>query len=162
MQFLDVVTMKDPNQKTNFYRNTLIDALPFIPKVHLLVIYYLIFIVRQILVHSELKLLKKCTSTLPAYRKVFQLIGTSTLPSSYNLISFRRSLKKHFSKQSWIDRATPMISIHGPYSKTMSRLTSSKTIITCRATIKKRFFIIINKITYVYCVFNIFSFIEIS
>ncbi|CAH0578222.1 unnamed protein product [Chrysodeixis includens] len=32
MQFLDVVTMKDPNQKANFYRTTLIDALPYIPK----------------------------------------------------------------------------------------------------------------------------------
>ncbi|KAJ0183886.1 hypothetical protein K1T71_000309 [Dendrolimus kikuchii] len=32
MQFLDVVTMKDPNQKSNFYRVTLIDALPYIPK----------------------------------------------------------------------------------------------------------------------------------
>ncbi|XP_049694120.1 SCY1-like protein 2 isoform X3 [Helicoverpa armigera] len=32
MQFLDVVTMKDPNQKANFYRTTLIDALPCIPK----------------------------------------------------------------------------------------------------------------------------------
>ncbi|XP_052752631.1 SCY1-like protein 2 isoform X2 [Galleria mellonella] len=32
MQFLDVITMKDPNQKTNFYRGTLIDALPYIPK----------------------------------------------------------------------------------------------------------------------------------
>lgn len=33
MQFLDVITMKDPNQKSNFYRGTLIDALPYIPKV---------------------------------------------------------------------------------------------------------------------------------
>lgn len=33
MQFLDVITMKDPNQKANFYRGTLIDALPYIPKV---------------------------------------------------------------------------------------------------------------------------------
>lgn len=32
MQFLDVVTMKDPNQKAHFYRHTLIDALPTIPK----------------------------------------------------------------------------------------------------------------------------------
>ncbi|CAH1647542.1 unnamed protein product [Spodoptera littoralis] len=32
MQFLDVVTMKDPNQKAHFYRNTLIEALPTIPK----------------------------------------------------------------------------------------------------------------------------------
>ncbi|KAI8430918.1 hypothetical protein MSG28_001036, partial [Choristoneura fumiferana] len=32
MQFLDVITMKDPNQKANFYRVTLIDALPYIPK----------------------------------------------------------------------------------------------------------------------------------
>ncbi|KAL0902381.1 hypothetical protein ABMA27_000265 [Loxostege sticticalis] len=32
MQFLDVITMKDPNQKSNFYRTTLIDALPYIPK----------------------------------------------------------------------------------------------------------------------------------
>lgn len=33
MQFLDVITMKDPNQKSNFYRGTLLDALPYIPKV---------------------------------------------------------------------------------------------------------------------------------
>ncbi|XP_075991085.1 SCY1-like protein bma isoform X2 [Anticarsia gemmatalis] len=32
MQFLDVVTMKDPNQKANFYRGQLLDALPYIPK----------------------------------------------------------------------------------------------------------------------------------
>ncbi|RVE53533.1 hypothetical protein evm_001903, partial [Chilo suppressalis] len=32
MQFLDVITMKDPNQKSNFYRTILIDALPYIPK----------------------------------------------------------------------------------------------------------------------------------
>ncbi|KAF9417588.1 hypothetical protein HW555_005295 [Spodoptera exigua] len=32
MQFLDVVTMKDPNQKAHFYRTTLIEALPSIPK----------------------------------------------------------------------------------------------------------------------------------
>ncbi|XP_061730149.1 SCY1-like protein 2 isoform X2 [Cydia pomonella] len=32
MQFLDVITMKDPNSKSNFYRQTLIDALPYIPK----------------------------------------------------------------------------------------------------------------------------------
>ncbi|KAG6452332.1 hypothetical protein O3G_MSEX007551 [Manduca sexta] len=32
MQFLDVITMKDPNQKANFYRTTLLDALPYIPK----------------------------------------------------------------------------------------------------------------------------------
>ncbi|XP_068627265.1 SCY1-like protein 2 [Battus philenor] len=32
MQFLDVITMKDPNQKANFYRVVLIDALPYIPK----------------------------------------------------------------------------------------------------------------------------------
>ncbi|XP_026314465.1 SCY1-like protein 2 isoform X2 [Hyposmocoma kahamanoa] len=32
LQFLDVITMKDPNQKANFYRGQLIDALPYIPK----------------------------------------------------------------------------------------------------------------------------------
>ncbi|KAJ2954300.1 hypothetical protein O0L34_g2550 [Tuta absoluta] len=32
LQFLDIITMKDPNQKSNFYRVTLIEALPFIPK----------------------------------------------------------------------------------------------------------------------------------
>ncbi|XP_045784676.1 SCY1-like protein 2 [Maniola jurtina] len=32
MQFLDVITMKDPVQKANFYRGPLLEALPFIPK----------------------------------------------------------------------------------------------------------------------------------
>ncbi|CAH2103811.1 unnamed protein product [Euphydryas editha] len=32
MQFLDVITMKDPAQKSHFYRGPLIEALPFIPK----------------------------------------------------------------------------------------------------------------------------------
>ncbi|KPJ09257.1 SCY1-like protein 2 [Papilio machaon] len=32
MQFLDVITMKDPNQKTNFYNSVLLEALPYIPK----------------------------------------------------------------------------------------------------------------------------------
>ncbi|XP_041986366.1 SCY1-like protein 2 [Aricia agestis] len=32
MQFLDVITMKDPSQKSNFYRGSLIEALPYIPK----------------------------------------------------------------------------------------------------------------------------------
>ncbi|KAJ8737555.1 hypothetical protein PYW08_000150 [Mythimna loreyi] len=31
MQFLDIVSMKDPQQKAHFYRNTLIEALPVIP-----------------------------------------------------------------------------------------------------------------------------------
>lgn len=33
LQFLDVIVMKDPSQKAHFYRNTLKDALPFIPRV---------------------------------------------------------------------------------------------------------------------------------
>lgn len=33
LQFLDVINMKDPTQKAHFYRNTLKDALPFIPRV---------------------------------------------------------------------------------------------------------------------------------
>lgn len=33
LQFLDVITMKDPNQKAGFYRGQLIDAMPYIPKV---------------------------------------------------------------------------------------------------------------------------------
>lgn len=33
LQFLDVINMKDPTQKAHFYRNTLKEALPFIPKV---------------------------------------------------------------------------------------------------------------------------------
>lgn len=33
LQFLDVINMKDPTQKAHFYRNTLKDALPNIPKV---------------------------------------------------------------------------------------------------------------------------------
>ncbi|CAH2034539.1 unnamed protein product, partial [Iphiclides podalirius] len=32
MQFLDVITVKDANQRTNFYSAMLIDALPYIPK----------------------------------------------------------------------------------------------------------------------------------
>ncbi|XP_068901377.1 SCY1-like protein 2 isoform X4 [Tenebrio molitor] len=32
LQFLDVINMKDPTQKAHFYRNTLKEALPFIPK----------------------------------------------------------------------------------------------------------------------------------
>uniref|UniRef100_A0A336MKF9 CSON002411 protein n=1 Tax=Culicoides sonorensis TaxID=179676 RepID=A0A336MKF9_CULSO len=32
LQFLDVINMKDPTQKAHFYRNTLKDALPFIPR----------------------------------------------------------------------------------------------------------------------------------
>ncbi|XP_017768256.1 PREDICTED: SCY1-like protein 2 [Nicrophorus vespilloides] len=32
LQFLDVITMKDPTQKTHFYRMTLKEALPYIPK----------------------------------------------------------------------------------------------------------------------------------
>lgn len=32
LQFLDVINMKDPTQKGHFYRNTLKEALPFIPK----------------------------------------------------------------------------------------------------------------------------------
>ncbi|CAK1588685.1 unnamed protein product [Parnassius mnemosyne] len=32
MQFLDVITMKDPQQKINFYLVALMDALPYIPK----------------------------------------------------------------------------------------------------------------------------------
>ncbi|XP_031348162.1 SCY1-like protein 2 isoform X2 [Photinus pyralis] len=32
LQFLDVINMKDPTQKSHFYRNTLKEALPFIPK----------------------------------------------------------------------------------------------------------------------------------
>lgn len=33
LQFLDVINMKDPTQKVHFYKNTLSEALPFIPKV---------------------------------------------------------------------------------------------------------------------------------
>ncbi|XP_052746723.1 SCY1-like protein 2 [Bicyclus anynana] len=32
MQFLDVITLKDPVSKSNFYRGALLEALPFIPK----------------------------------------------------------------------------------------------------------------------------------
>ncbi|XP_024084820.1 SCY1-like protein 2 isoform X2 [Cimex lectularius] len=32
LQFLDVINMKDPTQKNHFYRNTLKDALPYIPR----------------------------------------------------------------------------------------------------------------------------------
>ncbi|CAG9558359.1 unnamed protein product [Danaus chrysippus] len=32
MQFLDVITIKDPVQKSNYYRGPLLEALPFIPK----------------------------------------------------------------------------------------------------------------------------------
>lgn len=33
LQFLDVINMKDPTQKAHFYRNTLREVLPFIPRV---------------------------------------------------------------------------------------------------------------------------------
>lgn len=33
LQFLDVINMKDPTQKTHFYRSTLKDVLPYIPRV---------------------------------------------------------------------------------------------------------------------------------
>lgn len=36
LQFLDVINMKDPTQKAHFYRSTLKDALPFIPRVSIL------------------------------------------------------------------------------------------------------------------------------
>lgn len=36
LQFLDVIKMKDPTQKAHFYRNTLREALPFIPRVNIL------------------------------------------------------------------------------------------------------------------------------
>ncbi|XP_037077025.1 SCY1-like protein 2 [Pollicipes pollicipes] len=32
LQFLDVINMKDPSQKTNFFRNTLPEVLPYIPR----------------------------------------------------------------------------------------------------------------------------------
>ncbi|XP_063239604.1 SCY1-like protein 2 [Bacillus rossius redtenbacheri] len=32
LQFLDVINMKDPSQKSHFYRNTLKDVLPYIPR----------------------------------------------------------------------------------------------------------------------------------
>ncbi|KAK6629258.1 hypothetical protein RUM43_003075 [Polyplax serrata] len=32
LQFLDVIKMKDPSQKSHFYRNTLKEMLPYIPK----------------------------------------------------------------------------------------------------------------------------------
>lgn len=33
LQFLDVINMKDPTQKAHFYRNTLKESLPYVPKV---------------------------------------------------------------------------------------------------------------------------------
>jgi hypothetical protein len=33
LQFLDVINMKDPSQKSHFYRNTLKEVLPYIPRV---------------------------------------------------------------------------------------------------------------------------------
>lgn len=33
LQFLDVINMKDPTQKAHFYRTTLREILPFIPRV---------------------------------------------------------------------------------------------------------------------------------
>lgn len=41
MQFLDVITMKDPAQKSHFYRSALIEAMPFIPKVTRNILIYL-------------------------------------------------------------------------------------------------------------------------
>ncbi len=35
LQFLDVISMKDPSQKANFYRHQLKDVLPYIPKVRI-------------------------------------------------------------------------------------------------------------------------------
>ena len=32
LQFLDVITMKDPSQKAQFFRTTLTDVFPFIPR----------------------------------------------------------------------------------------------------------------------------------
>lgn len=34
LQFLDVINMKDPTQKAHFYRNTLREVLPFVPRVN--------------------------------------------------------------------------------------------------------------------------------
>lgn len=36
LQFLDVINMKDPTQKTHFYKNTLKEVLPYIPRVYIL------------------------------------------------------------------------------------------------------------------------------
>lgn len=36
LQFLDVINMKDPTQKSHFYRNTLKEVLPYIPRVSIL------------------------------------------------------------------------------------------------------------------------------
>lgn len=33
LQYLDIITMKDPSQKAHFYRHQLSDVLPYIPKV---------------------------------------------------------------------------------------------------------------------------------
>nr|CAD7409483.1 unnamed protein product [Timema cristinae] len=33
LQFLDVINMKDPTQKSHFYRNTLKEVLPYVPRV---------------------------------------------------------------------------------------------------------------------------------
>ena len=33
LQFLDVIAMKDPSQKSNFFRSTLPEVLPYIPRV---------------------------------------------------------------------------------------------------------------------------------
>lgn len=40
LQFLDVINMKDPTQKAHFYRSTLKDALPFIPRVSIREIHF--------------------------------------------------------------------------------------------------------------------------
>ena len=42
LQFLDVINMKDPGQKSQFYRTTLKDMLPCIPKVPYLIIFSLL------------------------------------------------------------------------------------------------------------------------
>lgn len=44
LQFLDVINMKDPTQKSHFYRNTLKESLPFIPKVSRFELYILTYI----------------------------------------------------------------------------------------------------------------------
>jgi hypothetical protein len=35
LQFLDVINMKDPAQKAHFYKSTLIEVLPYIPRVRI-------------------------------------------------------------------------------------------------------------------------------
>lgn len=61
LQFLDVVKMKDPTQKAHFYRNTLRDVLPFIPRVNILTIENSIYENIRYTIHQHAMLNAQCS-----------------------------------------------------------------------------------------------------